>query len=101
MCEILTKHDEIGKIITTIITIIKIATPIVLIIMGMIDFAKASAKSNAEEIAKAKNIFFTRAISGGLVYFVTSIVQLAVSIASDATGNTGVWECVSKLINSK
>lgn len=100
MCGILEKYNEIGELISTIITIIKIAVPIVLIIMGMLDFAKASAKADASEMAKARGIFMKRAIAGALVFFVTSIVQFAVTIAANATGNTGVWECANKFINS-
>lgn len=101
MCSILNKHEEVGELISTIITIIKIAVPIVLVIMGMLDFAKASTKANADDIAKAKNIFIQRAIAGILVFFVTSIVQFAVTLAADVTGNNSVWDCVDKLINSK
>lgn len=100
MCDILSKHGEIGELISTIITIIKIAVPVVLIVMGMLDFAKASTKANADDMAKARNIFMKRAITGALVFFVTSIVQFTVTIAANATGNTGVWECAKKLINS-
>ena len=42
MCEALTEHCEIGYLITLVINIIKIAVPVVLVIMGMLDFAKAS-----------------------------------------------------------
>lgn len=101
MCEILNSHYEIGELITTIITIIKIAVPVVLIIMGMLDFAKASTKANADDIAKARGIFLKRAIAGGLVFFVIAIVQFAVNIAANATGNTGVWDCIDGLINAK
>lgn len=101
MCDILTNHGEIGELITTVITIIKIAVPVVLIIMGMLDFAKASTKANADDIAKARGIFLKRAIAGGLVFFVIAIVQFAVNLAANATGNTGVWDCVNKLINTQ
>lgn len=106
MCEILTKYPEIGELITTIINIIKILTVIILVVMGMLDFAKASTKGNADEMAKARNIFFKRCITGALVFFVISIVQLAVSLVAKATGgqdpdNNNIWACVSSLINHK
>ena len=86
MCELIEKNCEIGYLITLVINIIKIATPILLVIMGMIDFAKASTKANAEDIAKARNIFFKRAIAGGLVFFVIAIVQFAVTLAANCRG---------------
>ena len=106
MCSILTKYPEIGELITTIINIIKILTVIILVVMGMLDFAKASAKGNADEMAKSRNIFFKRCITGALVFFVISIVQLAVSLVAKATGgqdpdNNNIWACVSSLINHK
>ena len=103
MCDILTKHCEIGYLITLVINIIKIATPVLLIVMGMIDFAKASTKANAEDIAKARGIFLKRAIAGGLVFFVIAIVQFAVTLAANATNESSdksIWTCVQDLIAS-
>ena len=104
MCDILTKHCEIGYLITLVINIIKIATPVLLIVMGMIDFAKASTKANAEDITKARGIFFKRAIAGGLVFFVIAIVQFAVTLAANATAklsDQSIWSCIENLINYK
>lgn len=106
MCSILTKYSEIGELITTIINIIKIATVIILVVMGMLDFAKSSTKGNPDEMAKSRNIFFKRCITGALVFFVISIVQFAVSLVAKATGgqdpdNNNIWQCVSQLINHK
>ena len=104
MCDILNEHCEIGYLITLVINIIKIATPVLLIVMGMIDFAKASTKANAEDIAKARGIFLKRAIAGGLVFFVIAIVQFAITLAANATAeqsDQSIWSCIEKLIDYK
>lgn len=102
MCEILTKHCEVGYLITLVINIIKIIVPVLLIVMGMVDFAKASTKATAEDMAKARGIFVKRAIAGCLTFFVVSIVQFAVTLAANATGKDNantLWSCVERLIN--
>lgn len=105
MCEIITSKCEIGYLVTLIINIIKILVPVVLIIMGMLDFAKAVTKNNQDEMVKARNTFITRCIAAGITFFVVSIVQLAVSIVAKATSeqdnNSNIWKCVEKLINNK
>ena len=83
MCKALTEHCEIGYLITLIINIIKIAVPIVLVIMGMLDFAKASTKGSADEMAKSRAIFIKRCIEG-----------------QDAS-NASIWSCVENLIDYK
>jgi len=104
MCKLLVKHPEIGEMIRTVINIIKIAVPIVLVIMGMLDFAKATAAGKPDDMAKGRGIFIKRCIAGVLVFFVISIVQMAIGVVAYATGgnddnNNNIWNCVSGLIN--
>ncbi len=106
MCEALTEHCEIGYLITLVINIIKIAVPVVLVIMGMLDFAKASTKGSADEMAKTRTIFLKRCIAGATTFLVIAIVQLAVTLAAKATGgqdasNNNIWSCAEQLINYK
>ena len=106
MCEVLNKHCEIGYFVTLVINIIKIAVPVVLVIMGMLDFAKASTKGNADDMAKTRNIFLKRCIAGATTFFVIAIVQLAIIIVAKATSgqeesNNSIWQCVESLINYK
>jgi len=104
MCNLITNHPEIGEIVSTVINIIKIAVPIILIVMGMLDLAKAAAAGKPDDMAKGRRIFFSRCITGVLVFFVIAIVQLAIGLVAYATGdsdsnNSSIWSCVDSIIN--
>ena len=106
MCKALTEHCEIGYLITLIINIIKIAVPIVLVIMGMLDFAKASTKGSADEMAKSRAIFIKRCIAGATTFLVIALVQLVITLAAKApegqdASNASIWSCVENLIDYK
>lgn len=59
---------------------IQIGVPIILIIVGMVDFAKAVAAKDEGEIKKAQNGLIKKAIAAVLVFFVMTIVGLLMSI---------------------
>lgn len=83
--------------VSAIITIIKIAVPILLIIFGMLDLGKAVVASKEDEIKKGQQLFIKRAISAIIVFFVIQIVQIIVRFVSgnDAT----VANCFNCFIN--
>lgn len=84
-------------IVSTVVTIIKIAVPILLIIFGMLDLGKAVVASKEDEIKKGQQLFIKRAISAIVVFFVIQIVQIIVRFVSgnDAT----VANCFNCFIN--
>ncbi len=59
---------------------IQIGVPIILIVVGMIDFAKAVAAKDEGEIKKAQNGLIKKAIAAVLVFFVMTIVSLLMTI---------------------
>ena len=84
-------------IISTAVTIIKIAVPILLIIFGMLDLGKAVVASKEDEIKKGQQLFIKRVISAVIVFFVIQIVQIVIRFVS---GNNGtVSNCFNCFIN--
>ena len=69
-------------IISTIITVIKIAVPILLIIFGMLDLGKAVVAAKEDEIKKGQQTFIKRAIAAIIVFFVIQIVQIVIRFVS-------------------
>jgi len=86
---------------------IKIVVPILLIIWGMLDFAKSVIAKKEDEIKGYQKSFVSRLISAVLVFLVITIVQLVVNLLagvdkeSNAEGeNPGdIWSCSKKFIN--
>lgn len=80
--------------VSTIVTIIKIAVPILLIIFGMLDLGKAVVASKEDEIKKGQQTFIKRAIAAVIVFFVIQVVQIIVRFVSGNDQNvSGCFNC--------
>lgn len=98
--------DTLFNAVATIIRLIKIVVPILLIIWGMLDFAKSVIAKKEDEIKEHRKAFINRLVSALLVFLVITIVQLAVSLVSGVEkdshieGQTvgDVWACSKKFI---
>lgn len=87
-------------IVSTIINGIKIAVPIILIILGMIDMVRAVASQKEDEIKKGQKNLINRCITGAIVFFVVAIVQLIMNIIATSSDDSGVMNCVCKFVGS-
>jgi len=89
---------QIAGLISSIVTLIKIAVPIILIILGMLDMGKAVASQKEDEIKKGQKTLISRCIAAAIVFFVVAIVQLVLSII-DPNDESQAWACAKALIN--
>lgn len=98
--------NEIFNIVSTIITMIKIVVPILLIIWGMLDFARSVVAKKEEDAKKYQKAFINRLISAIVVFLIVIIVQFVVNImqtVEDTTNENGetvadIWSCSKKFI---
>ena len=84
--------------------LLQIFVPVVLIIMGMIDFTKATMAHDESGISKAKEAFIKRLIAAGSMFFVVSLFQLTFNIIANNGDNNvsngqSVWECTNRMLN--
>lgn len=94
------------KIVHIIKLLIEFVVPVVLIILGMLDFAKATMAHDDNGIIEAKNTFIRRLIAACTVFFVVVIFELVFNIIADSADNAGsgqdgrsVWTCVSQMLD--
>ncbi len=87
---------KIPNTIHTVITVIKIAVPVLLVIFGMIDLFKGLTAQKEDEIKKGQQMFIKRLISAAIIFFVISIVQLLVSFVA---GDEGIMTCANCFLN--
>ena len=80
------QYAVIWNLLGIIVNIIKIGIPILLIIFGMIDFAKTMITKDESEQKKASKLLFKRFLYAVGVFSVVWIVTLTLSIISGAFG---------------
>ena len=106
MCGGIAVPNELFNIVALIIRIIKIVVPILLIIWGMLDFAKSVIAKSEDDVKKYRKAFVQRLISGILVFLIVVIVQLIVNLLAgveeDSNNTNGTandtWACSKKFI---
>lgn len=91
---------EITNLIATIVTLIKIAVPVILVILGMLDLGKSVLSQKEDEIKKGQQIFIKRLIAAGLVFFVVAIAQFVVGIANGGDNDNNFWECAAGILGA-
>lgn len=91
--------QRLPETVSTIILIIKIVIPILLVIFGMLDLAKAVIASKEDEIKKGRQIFIKRLIAGALVFFIFTVVQLIISFVAPNDEGENILNCAECFIN--
>ena len=86
---------KVANVIRIGYNIIRIAVPIILIIIGMIDMAKAVTGKDEAEIKKAQNLLVKRGIAAALVFLMLSLVTMLVSATdSDSEKDMSCLKCI-------
>ncbi len=97
--------EGIGNVVHLIVVAIQIVVPILLIIWGMIDFAKAIIGQDEDKIKAGQKTFIKRLIAAVVVFLIVTIVQLAITLAASVGGEGNdagtVWGCAKSLINGQ
>lgn len=81
---------EVPSLISFLVNLLKIATPIILIMVSIISLLKALAASSEDEIKKAQKSLTRKIIAAVMVFFVISIVQYIVMLVADNTTKSSV-----------
>lgn len=74
------KASEILGIVGWVLTVIKIAIPLIIIGLGLIDLGKAAISSKPEEIKKTATGLIWRFVGGIVIFFIPTIVMLVFSL---------------------
>lgn len=89
----------IPKVVSTAYTMIQIAVPVVLVIMGSLDLFKGISAQKEDEIKKGQQMFVKRLIVAALVFFAFVIVKVVISFAADST-SANIMECAECFIEN-
>ena len=94
-------NRKIPEITSWIINIAQVLVPVILVIMGSIDFVKALSSQKEDEIKKGQQFFIKRLIVAIIIFFVVVIVKLIVSLASNGkTESKNIIKCIDCFISN-
>ena len=82
-CDGVLGKDFIPALNKYVYTPIKIATPVLLLVLTSLDFAKVVFAGKKEDMDKAKNNFMKRAVAALIVFFAPDVIKLIVSFIQD------------------
>lgn len=90
---------KIPQLVSEIITIIQIAIPVILVIMGTLDLFKGVTAQKDDEIKKGQQMFIKRLIVAALIFFIVVIVKFLISIVAETT-SANIIECIDCFISN-
>lgn len=89
-----------AQVTSTIINILKIITPIIIIIFGMIDLVKGVMAQKEDDISKGSKTFVRRLLLGAFVFLVFVFVEFIIGLVAPKSSNTNMWNCVDCFVNN-
>lgn len=93
-----TEAADVLSLVGWILTVFKIAIPLIIVAYGMFDFGKAVTASKDDEIKKSAKTLGMRALAGVIIFFVPTIVMwifgLVPSYSDDAANFSVCEDCI-------
>jgi hypothetical protein len=90
---------KIPELTSLAITIVHVAVPVILVIMGSLDLFKGITAQKEDEIKKGQQVFVKRLILAALIFFVVVIVKLLISVVADSS-NDNISSCIDCFISN-
>lgn len=92
--------ENLPTLTSGLFNLLKLLVPIILIIMGMVDFTRAMTGTDEQQMKKCQSRFITRLLAAIIVFVVVSLVQFVFNSVS-ISNNESFRSCVSCLINNR
>ncbi len=84
---------NIPKTTRIIYLLLQVLVPVVLVVLGMLDLAKAVMAQKEDEIKRGQQTFVKRLIAAAIVFFVFAVVKMLTSFLQDSTTTTDCLNC--------
>lgn len=90
----------VPKLTSISVTLLKTVTPVILIIISIIQLVKGITSGKEDEMSKAQRSIIKKIIAAALVFFVISIVQFVMmKVASNNSEKNNLSNCLSCFLN--
>ena len=90
---------KIPELTSFVMTVVQVAVPVILVVLGTIDLFKGITSSKEEEIKKGQQIFIKRLILAAMIFFVVVISKFFISLIAD-TDKTNIVECIDCFVSN-
>ena len=91
---------KVFQVVGYILYIIKILVPVIIIVLGSIEFGKAAISKDEKSIMLAANSLVNKFILGVLIFMIPTLLDAALSLVSDAEEATQDYEtCTTCLLS--
>lgn len=91
---------KIPELTSFAVTMLQIAVPVILVVMGSMDLFKGITAQKEDEIKKGQQLFIKRLIVGALIFFVVVIAKLLISVVAD-TSSENIIECIDCFLSNE
>ncbi len=91
---------KIPELVSFAITLIQIAVPVILVVMGSIDLFKGITAQKDDEVKKGQQMFVKRLLIAALIFFVIVIAKFLISIIAD-NSSTNIIDCIDCFMDDK
>ncbi|MDO5569127.1 MAG: hypothetical protein Q4G04_03350 [bacterium] len=85
-CEMILGEDLINFLNDKVFAIVKVGVPILIIVLGSVDLLQALVAQDSDKMKKAQSKFIKRLIIGVVIFFVPTIVNIALNLLNGALG---------------
>lgn len=91
--KVVDRPASIRYLVNQVLTYVRIIVPIIILVLGSIDFAKAMLAGKEDEMKKAQKTFIMRLVAGVLVFMAPMIVNVVMSLAEIVWEGLGYNTC--------
>ena len=98
--EVIKFHENLPIFTSRMYDFLKILTPVIIIITGMLDIVKAVTAQKEDEMKKAQKKFVNRLIAGAVVFLVFVIVETVINFVAERD-TADAMNCVNCFLNGE
>lgn len=91
---------EVPELFSVCVNLLKIAAPIILIVISIITLLKALAASSEDEIKKAQKSLIRKIVAAVMIFLIISIVQFVILKVADTAEQDDVSSCLTCFLNN-
>ena len=90
---------KIPELTSFAMTMVQIAVPIILVIVGSLDFFKAISAQKEDEMKKGQKMFVKRLVLAGIIFFVIVIAKVLISVVADSS-SSNIIDCMDCFLSN-